>query len=146
MPAPDSTRQVPPGPRDWFDSARARSLVIETQRQAQPLLSRVFGRWGLHLQPSAQLTPPLTASPVHQQVCLHRHGEGFDGALRCAVDLLPLANECLALVYVQHVLETLEQPEGLIAEKVALEVSHNAEQLTMNLKGIFLGDDRKIVR
>ncbi|MBL4844808.1 MAG: PilT/PilU family type 4a pilus ATPase [Planctomycetes bacterium] len=33
--------------------------------------------------------------------------------------------------------------EGLISEKVALEASHNAEQLTMNLKGIFLGDDRK---
>jgi twitching motility protein PilT len=32
---------------------------------------------------------------------------------------------------------------GLISEKVALEASHNAEQLTMNLKGIFLGDDRK---
>ena len=33
--------------------------------------------------------------------------------------------------------------EGLISEKTALESSHNAEQLTMNLKGIFLGDDRK---
>ena len=32
---------------------------------------------------------------------------------------------------------------GLISEQVALEASHNAEQLTMNLKGIFLGDDRK---
>ncbi len=35
---------------------------------------------------------------------------------------------------------------GLISEKTALEVSHNPEQLTMNLKGIFLGDDRKIVK
>ena len=35
--------------------------------------------------------------------------------------------------------------EGLISEQAALEGSHNAEQLAMNLKGIFLGDDRKIV-
>ena len=35
---------------------------------------------------------------------------------------------------------------GLISEKTALESSNNPEQLQMNLKGIFLGDDRKIVR
>jgi twitching motility protein PilT len=34
---------------------------------------------------------------------------------------------------------------GLIDEETALEASHNPEQLQMNLKGIFLGDDRKIV-
>jgi len=35
---------------------------------------------------------------------------------------------------------------GLIDEDTAMEASHNPEQLTMNMKGIFLGDDRKIVR
>ena len=35
--------------------------------------------------------------------------------------------------------------EGLISERTAIEASHNADQLAMNLKGIFLGDDRKIV-
>jgi len=35
---------------------------------------------------------------------------------------------------------------GLITERTALEASNNPEQLQMNLKGIFLGDDRKIVR
>jgi twitching motility protein PilT len=35
---------------------------------------------------------------------------------------------------------------GTITEKTALEASHNPEQLQMNLKGIFLGDDRKIVK
>jgi twitching motility protein PilT len=35
--------------------------------------------------------------------------------------------------------------EGFIAERTALEASANAEQLKMNLKGIFLGDDRKII-
>jgi twitching motility protein PilT len=35
--------------------------------------------------------------------------------------------------------------QRLISEKTALEASHNPDQLTMNLKGIFLGDDRKIV-
>ncbi len=34
---------------------------------------------------------------------------------------------------------------GLIDEETALEASHNPEQLQMNMKGIFLGDDRKIV-
>jgi twitching motility protein PilT len=33
----------------------------------------------------------------------------------------------------------------LISEETALEASHNPEQLAMNMKGIFLGDDRKIV-
>jgi twitching motility protein PilT len=35
---------------------------------------------------------------------------------------------------------------GLIDEDTAMEASHNPEQLSMNMKGIFLGDDRKIVR
>jgi twitching motility protein PilT len=35
--------------------------------------------------------------------------------------------------------------QGLISDKTALEASHNPEQLQMNLKGIFLGEDRKIV-
>ncbi len=35
--------------------------------------------------------------------------------------------------------------DGLIGEKTALDVSSNPEQLKMNLKGIFLGDDRKIL-
>ena len=35
--------------------------------------------------------------------------------------------------------------QGLISERTALEASHNPEQLAMNMKGIFLGDDRKIV-
>ena len=35
---------------------------------------------------------------------------------------------------------------GLISEKTALEHSPNPEQLQMNLKGIFLGDDRQIVK
>ena len=35
--------------------------------------------------------------------------------------------------------------EGFIAERTALDASSNAEQLKMNLKGIFLGDDRKII-
>lgn len=34
---------------------------------------------------------------------------------------------------------------GLISEETALEASNNPDQLKMNLKGIFLGDDRKIV-
>ena len=36
--------------------------------------------------------------------------------------------------------------QGLISEKTALESSPNPEQLQMNLKGIFLGDDRQIVK
>ncbi|HVY60632.1 MAG TPA: PilT/PilU family type 4a pilus ATPase [Planctomycetota bacterium] len=35
--------------------------------------------------------------------------------------------------------------EAYIAERTALEASANPEQLKMNLKGIFLGDDRKII-
>ena len=36
--------------------------------------------------------------------------------------------------------------KGLITDRTALEASPNPEQLQMNLKGIFLGDDRKIVK
>jgi twitching motility protein PilT len=36
--------------------------------------------------------------------------------------------------------------KGLITDRTALEASHNPEQLQMNMKGIFLGDDRKIVK
>lgn len=35
--------------------------------------------------------------------------------------------------------------DGLISQKVAMEASPNPEQLQMNIRGIFLGDDRKIV-
>ena len=35
--------------------------------------------------------------------------------------------------------------KGLITKKVALQYSPNPEQLKMNLQGIYLGDDRKIL-
>ncbi len=35
--------------------------------------------------------------------------------------------------------------KGLISKKVALQFSPNAEQLKMNLQGIYLGDDHKIL-
>ena len=44
----------------------------------------------------------------------------------------------------QSLLSLLQR--GLIDDKTALEFSSNPEQLTMNMKGIYLGDDRKIVR
>jgi hypothetical protein len=35
--------------------------------------------------------------------------------------------------------------QGLISKKVALQYSSNPEQLKMNLQGIYLGDDHKIL-
>jgi Tfp pilus assembly ATPase PilU len=35
--------------------------------------------------------------------------------------------------------------QGLISKKSALQYSPNAEQLKMNLQGIYLGDDHKIL-
>ena len=35
--------------------------------------------------------------------------------------------------------------DGFISEDTALGVSSNPDQLKMNLKGIYLGDDRKII-
>ena len=35
--------------------------------------------------------------------------------------------------------------QGLVSKKVALQYSPNPEQLKMNLQGIYLGDDHKII-
>ena len=91
-------------------------------------------REGVGLVPAQEI---LIVNPTVQKLIYEGEDKKIDGIVRSSREegMQDFNQSLMDLV-----------AEGLIDERVALEASHNAEQLTMNLKGIFLGDDRKIVR
>jgi len=91
-------------------------------------------REGIGLVPAQEI---LIVNPTVQKLIYEGEDKKIDGIVRSSREegMQDFNQSLMDLV-----------AEGLIDERVALEASHNAEQLTMNLKGIFLGDDRKIVR
>ncbi len=79
----------------------------------------------------------LIATPTVQKLILDAEDKKLEGVVRGG-------REDGMQDFNQGLLDLVAR--GLISEKTALEASNNPEQLQMNLKGIFLGDDRKIVR
>lgn len=111
-----TARQAVPAATAWFERPGSQRLIHEHQRQIQPEISGVFGRHGLYLRAHAQVPESLVGHRLHSMLSLHRHGDGFAGALRCRDDALPIATESLALVCAMHVLESAVDPEALVAE------------------------------
>jgi twitching motility protein PilT len=122
---------------DMFPSDRERGL-----RQAMAFSLRGIVcqkilpscREGVGLVPAQEI---MLVNPSVQKMILDAEDKKIDGVVRGAREegMQDFNQALMDLV-----------AEGLISEKVALEASHNAEQLIMNLKGIFLGDDRKITQ
>lgn len=116
MPADPTARQSDHASGSWFGSEAIRCLLRCEQRQAAPELARVYGQYGLFLRPTASLPGQLSGNLLHSMLSLHRVGRGLSGDVDCEDSAFPLASESLALIYAQHVLETSDDPLGLVAE------------------------------
>jgi twitching motility protein PilT len=79
----------------------------------------------------------LVVNPTVQKLIVEGEDKKIEQVIRGAKeDGMQDFNQALAILV----------QKGLITDKTALEASHNPEQLQMNMKGIFLGDDRKIIK
>ncbi|MDZ4347982.1 MAG: methyltransferase domain-containing protein [Xanthomonadaceae bacterium] len=89
--------------------------MAETLRQASPVIARVYGRWALHLRPCEGASCALTGHRANRLLNLTRSGDRLSGDAQCRDDALPVADASVALIVAQHVLETSDRPEQLIA-------------------------------
>lgn len=81
----------------WFDAAPGRALL---ESEAGSVRAAIAERPG---QPWLWLSPrPCDALPAGRGLCLQPHGDGWRGQVHCALPL-PLANESVATVVLQHV-------------------------------------------
>jgi len=102
-------------PLDTSSSYASGPLSALLQRELAmltPLLSGVYGVWGLHIRPHehAPLTlPPHLLSAVVELAL--DDGGSCAGSLRCEPWQLPFANESFKLVVAQHVLEQVAVPD-----------------------------------
>lgn len=110
------------GEIDWFASEAGQSLVAKSMQQAKPWVWPLCGHNALVLQPNRQtiVQPALQCAPV---LSIARHNEFFVGDFIARDKNLPLASDCVALVYAAFVLETSATPALLLAEFERLLVS-----------------------
>ena len=131
---PASPRRQPARSADlWFRRDTTRRLLHEVQRQVVPELTRVFGRSGLYLRPSDDVSPTLSGNLLAGVVSLARDGDGFGGDVACSDERLPFASGSLSLVYALFVFETSPAPHALLEEIArVLEPEGMAILLTLN--------------
>lgn len=99
MPAVVSSRQ--PGASLRFSGREAQWLLAEERRWlAAQLASRPARPW-LWLAPESSVAAADWPRPPPRGLLLHERGAGYGGTVRCGLPL-PLPNECLGDVVLQH--------------------------------------------
>ena len=94
----------------WFDSEAGRALLDSEAGSIRAALAERSGQSWLWLAPAAQVV-----DSVGRGLQLQVTGEGWNGPLRCALPL-PLANESVATVVVQHSVVVGRSGSALIEE------------------------------
>lgn len=97
----------------WFDSEAGRQLARSAMAASAPQLCHLAGHNALVLQPCACPPPSL---PFRSLIGLQRDDARFCGDFHAEDAALPLANDCLALVFAAFVLESSPSPEALLCE------------------------------
>lgn len=103
------------GGSDWFATESGQSLTATATRRAGPLLEHLAGHNALILLPCTQGLP-IPALRFRSLYRLERADARLYGDFRADDACLPLANDCLALVYAAFVLESSPDPEALVNE------------------------------
>ncbi|MBS7457659.1 methyltransferase domain-containing protein [Coralloluteibacterium stylophorae] len=116
MPAPRFGRQPEPAEDAWFEQPTALSLMAAIQRDAMPHVPALCGHGGLVLQAARALPNPPLDLRLGALLRLDRCRGGFDGALRCREDALPIGDGSLSLVYAAHVVESAQDAPALLRE------------------------------
>ncbi|MGH8041637.1 MAG: methyltransferase domain-containing protein [Rudaea sp.] len=106
-----------PDASDFYSSAPMRILLAHELAALAPILSDVYGNYGLILRPGAQLEAGLPAHLLGKTVELALGEKGLLlGAVRCAPWQLPFANESFQLLVAQHVFEHIDDSAACAAE------------------------------
>ncbi len=125
------------GENSWFATAAGQSLVDQSIQQASPWVLPLCGHNALLLQPHVQtlFKPALQCGPpLH----LSRHEEFLVGDFIATDKALPVASDCMALIYAAFALETSATPALLLAEFERLLVSEgHLALLTLNPYSLF---------
>ena len=117
---------------NWFATPAGQSLLAGAMLQAEPIIWPLCGHNALLLQPAAvdRPPPPMQCVPLTR---LWRSGKRFSGDVLADGQNLPIASDCMALVYAAFILESAESPMGLLHEMERLLVSEgHLALLTLN--------------
>lgn len=112
--------QMPNSPRSFFSRAPIQTLFARELAAVGPILSGVYGNYGLlvraHAEAMAELPPHLLGKMIELHVAHDVGHDRLQGAVSCEPGLLPFASESFKLVVAQHVFEQLEEPQVCAAE------------------------------
>ncbi len=98
-------------------SAPMRVLLAREMAALAPILTGVYGNYGLIMRPGAQLASGMPAHLIGKTVELALGDKGLlRGAVRCAPWQLPFASESFQLLVAQHVFEHIEDSAACAAE------------------------------
>mgnify|MGYP003396905442 FL=1 len=120
------------GGNDWFATESGQRLTTMATRRAGPWLEHLVGHNALILQPCTQGLP-VPELRFQSLFRLERANARFYGDFQADDLCLPLASDCLALVYAAFVLETSPDSEALVSEIERLLVAEgHLAMLTLN--------------
>jgi SAM-dependent methyltransferase len=103
-------------PGSFFSSAPVQALFARELDALAPILSGVYGNFGLFLRAHLDAPSALPAHLLGRVLQLVLDSGRFAGDLNCEPSLLPFASESFKLVIAQHVLEQLEPADACAAE------------------------------
>jgi len=99
---------------DWFESGAGRALLREERRRIRTTLGSVFGDQFLQLGQWGGQSFRDIARTQRAAVADDRSGEGID--LVTSPDCLGVANDSIDVVLLSHLLETHDDPHGVLRE------------------------------
>ena len=102
--------------RNLYSRPPVQHLFARELATLAPILSGIYGNYGLFLRAHADAPAQLPAHLLGCMVELAFDTPAFRGAVRCESALLPFASESFKLVIAQHVLEQIEPAEECAAE------------------------------
>jgi SAM-dependent methyltransferase len=102
--------------RGFYASAPVQSLLARELQALAPIVSGVYGNYGLFLRAHAGSSAALSAQLLGTMVCLELSQRQFAGDLRCEPAQLPFVSESFKLLIAQHVFEQIDRPQACAAE------------------------------
>jgi SAM-dependent methyltransferase len=102
--------------RAFYSSAPIQSLFERELRALAPIVSGVYGNYGLFLHAHAAASIAQPAHLLGKMVSLELVQQQLVGDLRCEPAQLPFASESFKLLIAQHVFEQIDRLDACAAE------------------------------
>jgi SAM-dependent methyltransferase len=107
---------MPNPSRNFYSRAPVQALFARELAALAPILSGVYGNYGLLLRAHEQTRAEMPAHLLGRMLELALDQDRLNGSVQCEPGLLPFASETFKLVVAQHVFEQLTVPELCVAE------------------------------